>query len=83
MIQVVSNYWHTRRSYKLGSESPCSSSPYHLYLTMLRQQVLTFPRVPTLKERLLDIIERSHHSIQAFDPRTRSLMTFPWYILIH
>lgn len=48
---------------------------------MLRQQILSFPRVPTNQERMLDIIERSHHSIQAFDPKTRSLKTFPWYIL--
>jgi len=51
-------------------------------IAMLRQQVLSFPRVPTHQERMLDVIERSHHSIQAFNPRTRSLKTFPWYILI-
>jgi len=45
----------------------------------LRQQVLSFPRVPTYRERMLDIISRSHHSIQTFDHRTRSLKTFPWY----
>jgi hypothetical protein len=48
---------------------------------MPRQQVLSFPRVPTSQERMLDIINKSHHSIQTFDPRTRSLKTFPWYIL--
>jgi hypothetical protein len=55
---------------------------YHSYLDMnRRQQVLSFPRVPTYQERMLDVIKRSHNSIQALDPRTRSIKTFPWYAL--
>ena len=86
----MSNSWHAGR-YKLGSPHWRSAStpnistiatPYHLYLAMSRQQVLSFPRVPTYRERMLDVIKRSHRSIQAFDPRTRSLKTFPWCNLI-
>ena len=50
---------------------------------MPHQQVLSFPRVPTYQEHMLNIIERSHHSIHAFGPRKRSLKMFPWCILIH
>ena len=28
---------------------------------------------------MLDVISKSHHSIKTFDPKTRSLKTFPWY----
>ena len=73
------------KTHKTSASTPNISTianPYHLYLAMPRQQVLSFHRVPTSQERMLDVIERSHDSIQAFDPRTKSLKTFPWYILI-
>src|ERR1700728_585261 len=83
----TSNSWHAGR-YKFGSPHLRSHYPlaartlYHSYLDMnRRQQVLSFPRVPTTQERMLDVIRRSHNSIQAFDPRTRSLKMFPWYVL--
>jgi hypothetical protein len=56
---------------------PTVATPYLLHLTM-PQQALSFPRVPTPQERMLDVIKRSDHSIQAFDPKTRSLKAFAW-----
>ena len=43
-----------------------------------RQLMLPYHKVPTPRERMLDIIERSTHSMQAYDPSTRSLKLFQW-----
>jgi hypothetical protein len=81
-LQDISLDLLARNEYLLPA-FPTVATPYLLHLTMSRrQQVLSFPRVPTLQERMLDVIKRTDHSIQAFDPKTRSLKTFPWYAMI-
>jgi hypothetical protein len=68
------------RNQHLPASISNDSNAYRLYSTMPRRQLrLSFPKVPTLRTRMLADIERSTHCIQSLSPQTLTLTTWYWY----
>jgi hypothetical protein len=81
MPQGIKAWSICKRNQRLPSAFPTTATAYRSYMPK-RQLQLSFPKVPTLKQRMLAVIEQSTHCVLSLDPKTLSLKLLHWYAVI-
>lgn len=69
-----------------SNQQGCWIFLHHRYLTSSgmsnRQPQLSLPVVPTLRQCMLSVINKSTHCVLSLDPRTLTITTFHWCAVV-